>query len=112
MTPTLTDRTTEAAMSKWQTIETAPQDGTHILAYGPEPVRNPIFVTRETHWRLYGEGSIAHRDYEAGKGPSGSWDWVEPIHNWGCSWHPTHWMPLPPPPSPATPHELVQESAI
>lgn len=79
----------------WQPIETAPMDGTPILGYGEEPCRRGGSHVRETRWEFYGEGSIAKERFKRGEGPSGSWGWQEPIHNWACSWEPTHWMPLP-----------------
>lgn len=79
----------------WRTIESAPKDGSPIMGYGPHPsFKSDELEARQTHWALYGEASIAHADYLAGKGPSGNWQWYEPIHNWVCGWHPTHWRPL------------------
>lgn len=77
----------------WQPIETAPKDGTRILA------RNDSYGTRETYWCLYGDGSIAKQLFVQGKGPDGSWEWSEPQNFWASSWVPTHWMPLPDAPS-------------
>lgn len=79
----------------WQPIETAPKDGTTILGYGEEPCRHGGSHVRETRWEFYGEGSIAKERFKKGEGPSGSWGWSEPVHNWASSWNPTHWMPLP-----------------
>lgn len=79
----------------WQPIETAPKDGTTILGYGEEPCRRGGSHVRETRWEFYGEGSIAKELFKKGEGPSGSWGWQEPIHNWASSWEPTHWQPLP-----------------
>jgi hypothetical protein len=60
----------------WQPIETAPRDGTEILAYNAFAGR---YLTRfvDGEWPKYG------------------WD------NMTGVWYPrpTHWMPLPPPPS-------------
>lgn len=77
---------------KWRPISEAPRDGTKILAWSEGR------GARETYWRLYGVGSPAREDYIKGLGPSGAWDWVEPMNNWAASWNPTHWMPLPEPP--------------
>lgn len=86
-------------MADWQPIETAPRDGTFILAWGPEPVSNPGYEARQTYWAFYGEGSMAKAAYDRDEGPSGSWSWSEPCRGWVFSWHPTHWMPLPSPPA-------------
>jgi hypothetical protein len=77
--------------SEWQPIETAPKDGTPILAYGKymditqvpdesdEPWESPMTIvwgsTRSGSWRLYGCSSL-----ELGEG------------------YPTYWMTLPSPP--------------
>jgi len=65
-------------MMKWQPIETAPKDGTHFLAYWPEHDLDPHM--KQYHVCHYAHGAI-----------------------WPC-WIteddlPTHWMPLPPPPT-------------
>lgn len=76
----------------WLPIESAPKDVPIIgwsLRYG----------ARETRWTLYGQGSPAKGKFDRGEGPDGYWDWSEPMNNWGSSWSPTHWMPLPPPPT-------------
>lgn len=64
---------------EWQPIETAPKDGTAVLC----------FWTRS----VYVDG----RAYAIAQCHSGTWvsvddDEVE-------YWEPTHWMPLPPPPT-------------
>lgn len=75
---------------RWQAIESAPKDGTRFLGW------NEDYGIRETKMNLYGEGSPGYADWKAGKGPrEAGWDWYEPKHNWGSSWKPTHWMPLP-----------------
>lgn len=68
---------------EWQPIETAPKDGTQILLFWP-------YITQEGgvttgHWYRAGEG-VPDR-------------WYSPIVN-GYATPPTHWMPLPSPPSP------------
>ena len=62
-------------MSQWQPIDTAPKDGTHILAYQP----GPFDCCTVIHW--YG----------------GAWS-VVVVSYYDVEWAPTHWMPLPPPP--------------
>lgn len=79
-------------------IEEAPRDGTPIIAWGAPSSRYPDEREwRETRWTLYGEGSPAHAAHKAGKGPEGYWDWSEPHSNWGASWKPTRFIPLPTP---------------
>lgn len=82
-----------AEPSGWRPIESAPRDETRILAWSQE------LGARETYWRFYGEGSQAREWFKRGEGPSGAWDWPEPHNNWSASWTPTHWMPLPLPPT-------------
>lgn len=86
-------RSNAKAGEVWRTIESAPKDGTKILAWSGAK------GARETYWRLYGIGSPAREDFIKGLGPNGHWDWVEPMSNWAASWKPTHWMPLPEPPT-------------
>ncbi|CAB4164350.1 Domain of unknown function DUF551 [uncultured Caudovirales phage] len=68
------------AGSEWQPIETAPRDGTNVLAYCPveHEVDNNFYIRTvffdETEWRC--EDDLQ-----------------------GCTCNPTHWMPLPPPPA-------------
>lgn len=81
--------TLEFATPKWLPIETAPKDGTGILAWSRE------FGVRETHWSLYGKGSAAHVKFLIDRMTNGSWYWHEPQSHWVSSWEPTHYMPLP-----------------
>ncbi|MDN7814857.1 hypothetical protein [Burkholderia vietnamiensis] len=85
----LAARRTTPDREAWQPIETAPKDGTQILGWCIN------YGARQTHWHLYGEGSIAKAEFDAGKGESGNWYWEEPMSHWLSSWKPTHWMPLP-----------------
>lgn len=79
-------------------IEEAPRDGTPIIAWGaPSSLYPDEREWRETRWTLYGEGSPAHAAHKAGKGPEGYWDWSEPHSDWGASWKPTRFIPLPTP---------------
>lgn len=78
---------------EWQPIDTAPKDGARILAV------NGTYGARETFWRPYGDGSMAKLDFQDGLGPSGAWNWDEPMNHWASSWTPDYWMPLPPLPS-------------
>lgn len=78
---------------EWQPIETAPRDGTVILAYCPE------YGMRQTEMGRYREGSPGYARWEMGDGPRNyGWVWIEEKHNSAHTWKPTHWMPLPPPP--------------
>lgn len=66
----------------WQPIETAPKDGTHFLAYGPDEYGNykrMAVMSYSTFGRLY-ISHVVGCEYE------------EDLQ------HPTHWMPLPEPP--------------
>lgn len=80
----------------WSSMDSAPRDGTPILAYGPPSALEPDQLEcRETRWSFYGEGSQAKALHDHGLGPSGCWEWREPQSHWLCHWHPTHWRPRP-----------------
>lgn len=76
---------------RWQPIETAPKDGTRILAFDPEcgtEICYPKMFPRPV-------------DGYSESWPRDKWeifrdDKYAPGHTW--SFYPTHWMPLPPPP--------------
>lgn len=57
-------------MNKWQSIDTAPKDGTTILCFE--------------------SGLVGVVKYEDG--------WFRNRYNMEALWEPTHWMPLPEPP--------------
>ena len=81
-----------AVSQGWRSdIENAPRDGTHILGWSAE------YGARETWSNTYEAGSPGFAEGRADRW----WVWEEPIHNWASRWNPTHWMPLPAPPSPA-----------
>ena len=72
-------------MSDWQTIESAPKDGTWILLFVTEP---------------------AGSDYAIATGEPEGWSHID-VGRWHDdvgefervhAGEPTHWMPLPPPP--------------
>lgn len=65
----------------WQPIETAPKDGTQILAYAEG--------SRGLNYFSVAEWATA-KDYA----PRSVADWF-----WAYAIRPTHWMPLPAPPS-------------
>lgn len=76
-------------MSEWQPIETAPRDGTAILAWNAE------YGQRETKMMKYVPGSLGYAVWERGDGPLNyGWEWTEPQNNWASTWNPTLWKPL------------------
>lgn len=77
-------------VSPWRPIEAAPKDGTQILAYGPYEEMGVVAWSGRQEWRYQADGSDA-------------------IESQGDTWTfykimgvPTHWMPLPEPPSEGT----------
>jgi hypothetical protein len=80
-------------VSDWQPIATAPKDGTPFLAYNSMVgVYNTAFTTRWT-------GEPNEDGYEGF--PCGFWHSggrCYPFGKWDCV--PSHWMPLPEPPTP------------
>lgn len=63
----------------WQAIETAPKDGAHILGWDGKEMTTVRWVTFRDRgwWELISSGFYAE----------------------DSSWEPTHWQPLPSPPS-------------
>ena len=84
-------------MTEWRLIETAPTDGTHILAYGK--VFNAPDDDDEIITTVYCDGRV----YYDGIGEGPRWALVA-IVVWaeGDDFYPTHWMPLPNPPKEKT----------
>lgn len=75
----------------WQPIETAPKDGTWILVYCPEDTNRGHAVMHTARWMDF---------YQSAP------DWAHgPLDDYfgsyreGLPSNPTHWMPLPAPPS-------------
>jgi hypothetical protein len=64
-------------MSEWQPIETAPKDGTEILAWDGSVRTTAVWWVPGKQWSLVSPGEYA-----------------EDSEVW-----PTHWMPLPEPPN-------------
>ena len=74
-------------MKQWQPIETAPKDGTlfrarHSYVYNGRT----RYLHRKTHW-----GKTSHINWYG-------WCYGNDAENINL-WEPTHWMPLPDPPS-------------
>ena len=91
----------------WMPIETAPKDGTEILLHAPACDYKGTNVKARTtygHWRA--PSDTPRIKYQDGFAPEPEWEDFEPF--W-ASWDggfteehpPTHWMPLPPPPTSA-----------
>lgn len=70
-------------MSEWNPIETAPKDGTYILAYSP--------LAHEFNY-----SNIRVTYYRRSEDKQGFIGWGEFNSR---NWPPTHWMPLPEPPN-------------
>lgn len=82
-------------MSEWQPIETAPMDGSKVLAWDQD-WQLPVvmhFTSRDYLQREYGDPDYMEEGWYA------DYSYPEP----GFPESPmraTHWMPLPPPPTP------------
>ena len=74
-------------MPDWQPIDTAPKDGTPILAFQHWAAAGPSWCVLE--WDEFGE------HIETGRQAGG---WTPPEDGYVGFWEPTHWMPLPAPP--------------
>lgn len=72
-------------LTGWQPIETAPKDGTRVLAYWPDCYGNNAACQVESWFGPWGKGN-AKMTWQS------AFEWADG-HN-----DPTHWMPLPEPP--------------
>jgi hypothetical protein len=79
MAASIMEQQHEVEMSEWQPIETAPKDGTTILAFFADRV-----------------GYVARQDVQAVAWREND-GWASTQTGWTLAW-PTHWMPLPDPP--------------
>lgn len=75
----------EAREAAWQPIETAPKDGTAILVYGPELLREHTGHCMVVRWQTTEFSTVPWWTISDGK--FGPYDLRGPS--------PTHWMPLP-----------------
>lgn len=67
-------------MSEWQTMDTAPKDGTTILIHNP-------------HWA---DGTVhPAKWFDDPSGLGCDWQTIDGWWSDGCDDSPTHWMPLP-----------------
>lgn len=96
--------------SGWQPIETAPRDGRHIIAgrFGPS---HELLWVKDTHWDT-AEGAAQADGYTAAQADDYETGWQNADAFMDGTCGPTHWMPLPAPPStPATRVEGQGEAA-
>lgn len=94
-------------MTEWQPIETAPKDGTEILAFGMGVEGEPVVMWDDSKpripmWRVIHWKETWYDDYA--EQPDGSYrkDRKQGFAYWGPNpqqFRPTHWMPLPTPPT-------------
>ena len=80
----------------WQNIETAPKDGTDILLFYPTTNRKVCIGCYRVHESIT-NGAVVYR----------SEGWAVGWFGFGDQPNPTHWMPLPEPPSPRDVREEV-----
>ena len=78
-------------MSQWQPIETAPKDGTRIIGRRSYAERYTGRLRYERHKTFWGKTSHV---------PIYGWNYGRDVEDQEL-WEPTHWMPLPDPPTPA-----------
>ena len=71
-------------MTDWQTIDSAPRDGTAILVYSPEAEEPQMMLV---HWRAFVDDPDPGEWYDR-------WDDDAPSFDVTV----THWQPLPAPP--------------
>ena len=83
------DGVAKGQQARWQSIETAPKDGSYLLLW--EQYSDAPFVG---YWSG-GSWSVSHEHVDA----EGGWDGANVVD--ALSMPITHWMPLPPAPGPA-----------
>lgn len=76
----------------WQPIETAPKDGTNIILADGKHATVGNWYHEEPYIHEYRDLGGNYAGQDEGDGFNG---WVD----WSGGITPTHWMPLPPPPS-------------
>lgn len=82
-------------MGEWKPIETAPKDGTFILVTGPRYMDEHLPPVAITRWVVSSDEwweQISATRKELRREDTSSWDSA-------CGLYPTHWQPLPPPPT-------------
>lgn len=87
-------------MSEWRPIETAPKDGTTVIVARNMGENGFGWVRGYARWE---SAAIAGMDFSGWI----SQGFTQPAGNLGLA-HPTHWMPLPAPPSPASDPSQVE----
>jgi len=76
----------------WQPIETAPKDGSVLFGYGTRHSASDIAEDEKAVTKIrYGQYGRNWHWYEAAATPRGA-----------TGFTPTHWLPIPPPPSDAS----------
>lgn len=86
----------------WQPIKTAPKDGTSIIVYGK--------FAGEIAGIIDGK-HVGIASWQGGRGDYAGFTWrAENTDAYAAWWRPTHWMPLPEPPTITTPQRGREET--
>ena len=80
-------------MTEWQSIETAPKDGTRILLYWPNYSYSGGDGEPRTEFGFWKENSRIHQSYFSDNDELDDYGLAEDIHA------PSYWMPVPRPPT-------------
>ena len=99
-----TQREISAVSNQWQPIETAPKDGTRILAYGLQTwdgSRERGYGGRMVQQVVYWRASM-YTDENGVNWMDGDYQWweVDTVSMYCETLEATHWMPLPAHPTP------------